>query len=94
MAPEQAVAYALDGPPAVEAEADPELLRVFALGQARVYRGEHDLAPSEWTYAKTRELLFYLLSHPSRTKEQIGLALWPTPPPPSFGAASTAPCTT
>jgi two-component SAPR family response regulator len=26
---------------------------------------------------KSRELLYYLLSHPPRTKEQIGLALWP-----------------
>jgi non-specific serine/threonine protein kinase len=45
MAPEQAVAFALDEPPAVEAETSPVLLRVFALGQARVYRGEYDLAP-------------------------------------------------
>jgi two-component SAPR family response regulator len=74
---EEAVAYALDETPAVEAEASPELLRIFALGPGRVERGGHELAPSEWTYAKSRELLFYLLSHPSRTKEQIGLDLWP-----------------
>jgi predicted ATPase/two-component SAPR family response regulator len=77
MAPEQAVAYALDKRSAVETQSAPELLRVFALGQTRVYRGEHDLASSDWIYAKTRELLFYLLSYPSRTKEQVGLALWP-----------------
>ena len=55
----------------------PELLRIFALGHARVYRGDRALASSDWTYTKSRELLFYLLSHPSRTKEQIGLDLWP-----------------
>jgi predicted ATPase/two-component SAPR family response regulator len=56
-------------------------LKIFALGQARVERGEHALAPSEWTYLKSRELLFYLLSHPSRTKAQVGLALWPEASP-------------
>jgi two-component SAPR family response regulator len=31
----------------------------------------------DWTY-KPKELLYYLLSHPEgRTKEQVGLALWP-----------------
>jgi predicted ATPase/DNA-binding SARP family transcriptional activator len=78
---EEAVVYALDEPSAVEVKASPELLRIFALGPARVERGEHVLSPSEWTYAKSRELLFYLLCHPSRTKEQIGLALWPDASP-------------
>jgi len=45
MTPEQALAYALDEPPAVEAKASSTLLRIFAMGPARVYRGEHDLAP-------------------------------------------------
>lgn len=31
----------------------------------------------DWTYGKARELLFYLVCHPSRSKGQIGLALWP-----------------
>jgi two-component SAPR family response regulator len=35
-----------------------------------------ELTSSDWVYAKTKELLFYLLLHPSSTKEQIGLALW------------------
>ena len=53
-------------------------LRIFALGPARVERGEHALTSSDFGYAKPRELLFYLLSYPEgRTKEQIGLALWP-----------------
>lgn len=79
LAPEEAVAFALEEPlpaEAAAAEALPEL-RLFALGPARVEREGRVLATSEWTYAKPRELLFYLLSHPPRTKEQIGLALWP-----------------
>jgi len=35
------------------------------------------LIPSDFGYSKSRELLFYLLCHPPRTREQIGLALWP-----------------
>jgi DNA-binding SARP family transcriptional activator len=52
-------------------------LRIFALGQARVYRGDHLLTSAEWTYAKARELFFYLLCRPSSTREQIGLDFWP-----------------
>jgi two-component SAPR family response regulator len=81
MTMEQAVAYALNEPSAVEAKTSPERLRIFALGPGRVERGGRALAPSEWTYAKSRELLFYLLGHPSCTKEQIGLALWPEASP-------------
>jgi two-component SAPR family response regulator len=84
MTMEQAIAYVLDEPSVVEAKASPELLQIYALGQGRVERGGRDLAPSEWTYAKARELLFYLLGHPSCTKEQIGLALWPEATPSQF----------
>jgi predicted ATPase/DNA-binding SARP family transcriptional activator len=52
-------------------------LCVFALGRARV---EKDGLPvdSPDLIQKPRELLYYLLSHPEgKTKEQIGLALWP-----------------
>ncbi len=56
-------------------------LRIFALGAAQVYRGERALAPSDWTYSKGRELLYYLLCHRPRTREQIGLALWPDASP-------------
>lgn len=56
-------------------------LCLFALGPARVYRGKYALAHTDWTYAKARELLFYLLDHDARTKEQIGLALWPDASP-------------
>jgi DNA-binding SARP family transcriptional activator len=60
-----------------EAKAPQPQLRIFALGASRVEKDEHALASSEWGYAKPKELLFYLLSHPPRTKEQVGLALWP-----------------
>ncbi len=52
-------------------------LHIFAFGRARV---EKDGLPidSPDLIQKSRELLYYLLSHPEgRTKEQIGLALWP-----------------
>ena len=52
-------------------------LRLLALGPVEVYRDGQPLTASDWTYAKPRELLFYLLSHGRQTKEQIGLALWP-----------------
>jgi predicted ATPase/DNA-binding SARP family transcriptional activator len=51
-------------------------LRIFALGPARVEKGARPLDSPEWTH-KPRELLYYLLTHSPRTKEQIGLALWP-----------------
>jgi non-specific serine/threonine protein kinase len=74
---DQVAAYALDTlSPATVVQARPEL-RVFALGQARVYRGDHLLTTAEWTYAKARELFFYLLSRPNSTREQIGLDFWP-----------------
>lgn len=53
----------------------PHALRLCALGPARVFRGEQAL--TNWPFAKVKELLFYLVSHPARTKAQIGLALWP-----------------
>jgi predicted ATPase/DNA-binding SARP family transcriptional activator len=53
------------------------VLRISALGAGRVEVGGRLVTAADWTYAKPRELLFYLLDHPSRTKEQVGLALWP-----------------
>jgi len=52
-------------------------LRVLALGSTRVQVGQRELAQSDWTYAKSRELLFYLLTHGPASKAQIGLDLWP-----------------
>jgi predicted ATPase/DNA-binding SARP family transcriptional activator len=53
------------------------VVRVFALGHARVEKDGHSIDSPD-LIQKPRELLYYLLSHPEgRTKEQIGLALWP-----------------
>jgi DNA-binding SARP family transcriptional activator len=44
----------------------------------RVERHDVPVPLAEWKYAKARELLFLLLLHPEgRTREQIGVALWP-----------------
>jgi DNA-binding SARP family transcriptional activator len=56
--------------------ATPEL-RILALGPTRVTVGENVRTAADWTYAKSKELLFYLLTRPPTTKAQIGLALWP-----------------
>ena len=50
-------------------------LRVFALGPMRVLQDEQ--AVTAWPFAKVKELLFYLISQPPRTKAQLGLDLWP-----------------
>jgi predicted ATPase/DNA-binding SARP family transcriptional activator len=56
-----------------------DLLRLCALGPASAFLGEQVL--TNWSFAKVKELLFYLASHPARTKAQIGLALWPDASP-------------
>jgi DNA-binding SARP family transcriptional activator len=56
-------------------------LRITSLGGGGVLHGEHLVTTVAWPYAKARELLFYLLSYPARSKEQIGLALWPDATP-------------
>jgi LuxR family maltose regulon positive regulatory protein len=53
------------------------LLRIYALGEGRVLRGDQLITTREWGMAKSKELLFYLLSHKQRRKEQIGHDLWP-----------------
>lgn len=57
-------------------------LRIRGLGGVEVSRGEERIPAAAWGSAKPRELLFYLLAHPEgRTKEQIGVALWPEASP-------------
>jgi pentatricopeptide repeat protein len=51
-------------------------LRIEAFGGGTIYR-EQDIEEVTWHYSSARELLFYLLDAPHRTKEQICLALWP-----------------
>lgn len=58
------------------------LMRVQTLGQLQVALGDAVIEPSAWGSARPRELLVYLLMHPSgRTKEQVGLAFWPDASP-------------
>jgi len=67
---------------AIKIEAKPRVdLTILAFGPAQIYRGEQLLTSVDWTYSKARELLFYLLSFNSQTKEQIGLNLWPDSSP-------------
>jgi DNA-binding SARP family transcriptional activator len=55
---------------------------VCAFGPLLVRRGGVTVPPAELTPAKARELLLYLAVHPGgRTKEQVGLALWPDASP-------------
>ncbi|MCW5853406.1 MAG: tetratricopeptide repeat protein [Anaerolineae bacterium] len=59
----------------------PPSLRLYALGPAQVFLADRLLTNADWGYAKGRELLFYLLCHPPRTREQIGLVFWPDASP-------------
>ncbi len=52
-------------------------LRVYGLGESRILRGDSLIGNAEWGMAKSKELLYYLLCHRSRSKEQIGHDLWP-----------------
>jgi len=70
--------------PSIQSPVAPELC-VFALGSARVFRGDTQITSSTWKYSKTRELFFFLLCHSPRTKEQIGIALWPEASPAQLG---------
>lgn len=64
--------------PAVAASEPPPLrLRIQALGDSAVYVNDRLLSSTDWGSAKAKELLFYLLSFPSRRKDQIGSILWP-----------------
>jgi DNA-binding SARP family transcriptional activator len=84
---EQLTAEALAGeadraPEVARPPAPPEAgVRVLALGPARVLIGGRALEPADWTYAKAKELFFYLLSRGPATKAQIGLDLWPDASP-------------
>lgn len=36
-----------------------------------------ELVAADWTFARPKELLFYLVAHPPQTKEQFGAIFWP-----------------
>ena len=57
-------------------------LHVRALGPLELVLGDRLLTGASWGAARAKELLFLLLCHPrGRTKEQIGMALWPDASP-------------
>jgi predicted ATPase/DNA-binding SARP family transcriptional activator len=74
---------AAEAAPATAAPAD--LLRIRALGEATVCRGDVPVTAADWGYAKPRELLFLLATSPPMTREQLGAALWPDQPAHQLG---------
>jgi DNA-binding SARP family transcriptional activator len=56
---------------------DPPQLLIRAFGTGLVRCEGRLLSMADWVYTKAREMLFYLACNTPRTKEQIGLALWP-----------------
>jgi ATP/maltotriose-dependent transcriptional regulator MalT/DNA-binding SARP family transcriptional activator len=59
-----------------EARAE-EPLRIFGFGRGRVERSGEEISLSDWEAAATRYLLFYLLTHSPRSRDQIAAVLWP-----------------
>ncbi|MGC7100015.1 tetratricopeptide repeat protein [Amycolatopsis lurida] len=73
---EQVIREELDEHAQAARVVDPPL-RVFAFGRAEVFLGSEPLLPADWTFAKPRELLYFLLTETDCTKHRIGRALWP-----------------
>ena len=61
------------------------VVRIRALGEATVCRGDDPVTAADWGYAKPRELLFLLVTSPPMTREQLGAALWPDQPAHQLG---------
>lgn len=55
----------------------PPVLEIFAFGKGTVFRDASPVTQSDWGAAQARELFFYILAHPNRSKEQIGAVFWP-----------------
>jgi LuxR family maltose regulon positive regulatory protein len=53
------------------------VLRIYGFGETRVTLGDRPMDQRDWGTARAKELLFYLLSYPHRSKEQIGSLFWP-----------------
>ncbi|MGA9349916.1 MAG: BTAD domain-containing putative transcriptional regulator [Anaerolineae bacterium] len=70
-------------PPKAEAE---EPLRIFGFGRGRVERSGEEIPFSDWEAAATRQMLFYLLVHSLRSRDQIAAVLWPELPIPKVKA--------
>jgi LuxR family transcriptional regulator, maltose regulon positive regulatory protein len=52
-------------------------LEIQAFGKGAVYRNSVAVTQSDWGAAQAREMFFYILAHPDRSKEQIGAVFWP-----------------
>lgn len=65
----------------------PPSLRIFGFGRGRVELGQVEIPRSAWAGAAARHLLFYLLTHPSCSRDQITANMWPEMPPPKVKAA-------
>jgi non-specific serine/threonine protein kinase len=52
-------------------------LRLWGLGAVRIEQSGRFLGGRDLIYSRARDLLFYLLTYPERTRDQIGAALWP-----------------
>lgn len=52
-------------------------LQLKILGPTEVLLNGRRLSQSDFKYSRSRDLLFYLICEGERTREQIGLALWP-----------------
>ncbi len=56
-------------------------LKLYALGPVRVVLDGRAITTSDWTYSKARELLFYLATVGTASREEIGLVFWPDASP-------------
>jgi len=66
------------GTPAPDPAAAVAGLHVRALGPLEIDVEGRRLEPEAWSHARPRELLLHLLCHPAgRTRQEVGLALWP-----------------
>lgn len=70
-----------NGAGVVAAPPAPPRLKLYALGAGRVLVGDRPIAASDWTYARAKELLFYLATEGPASREQIGLIFWPDASP-------------
>ena len=71
---------ATEAAPRIERDPRPEPADILVrlLGDTEIVVGERRISRETWRQAKLLELLAYLLLHPEgRTREQIGVALWP-----------------
>ena len=60
----------------VKRDAEPSV-RVFGFGAGQVELAGEVIPPAAWASASARQLLFYILIHGARTREQICVDFWP-----------------